>query len=233
MTDTEQEAIARLWREQFPMPAEKCGDHRRYDQLYNATDVRYAFTAGYLAHQQAVAQEREHLEGDSGSVPCPHCYDGGACLPGGCGVDGCERCGKPCPTCEGTHELDATTVAKQLAQRDHQLDALRRVVARTLACGQLEKLEATVDSTPMSHAEACGKCHQPTCVCPCTCDPEETGFGHAEGCPRAVWLAPSQTLDQERVKLEKAWEEGYWAAEQDNFKRLTPNPYTKPNQGER
>lgn len=36
---------------------------------------------------------------------CPDCHDGGACLPGGCGVLGCERCGKPCPTCGGSCEV--------------------------------------------------------------------------------------------------------------------------------
>lgn len=36
---------------------------------------------------------------------CPDCHDGGACLPGGCGVEGCERCGKPCPTCGGSCEV--------------------------------------------------------------------------------------------------------------------------------
>jgi hypothetical protein len=36
-----------------------------------------------------------------------------------------------------------------------------------------------------------------------------------------------------RAVAEKSYEDGYWAAEQDGFKRLTPNPYTKPNQGER
>ncbi len=38
---------------------------------------------------------------------CPDCYDGGACLPGGCGVPGCARCGKPCPTCNGSCEARA------------------------------------------------------------------------------------------------------------------------------
>ena len=36
---------------------------------------------------------------------CPDCVDGGACLPGGCGVAGCTRCGKPCPTCNGSCEV--------------------------------------------------------------------------------------------------------------------------------
>lgn len=36
---------------------------------------------------------------------CPDCYDGGACLPGGCGIEGCTRCGKMCPTCNGTCEV--------------------------------------------------------------------------------------------------------------------------------
>lgn len=36
---------------------------------------------------------------------CPDCHDGGACLPGGCGVEGCERCGKQCPTCGGSCEV--------------------------------------------------------------------------------------------------------------------------------
>jgi len=45
---------------------------------------------------------------DSDARECPDCYDGGACLPGGCGIDGCERCGKMCPTCNGSHELPAS-----------------------------------------------------------------------------------------------------------------------------
>ena len=36
---------------------------------------------------------------------CPDCADGGACLPGGCGIPGCLKCGKLCPTCKGTCEL--------------------------------------------------------------------------------------------------------------------------------
>lgn len=37
---------------------------------------------------------------------CPDCHDGSACLPGGCGVEGCERCGQACPTCGGSCEID-------------------------------------------------------------------------------------------------------------------------------
>lgn len=40
-----------------------------------------------------------------GTVRCPDCHDGGACLPGGCGVPGCTRCGKACPTCNGSCEV--------------------------------------------------------------------------------------------------------------------------------
>lgn len=46
-------------------------------------------------------------------IHCPDCYDGGACLPGGCGVDGCERCGKDCPTCGGSCEVMATKIVAQ------------------------------------------------------------------------------------------------------------------------
>lgn len=44
---------------------------------------------------------------ESPADACPHCYDGGACLPGGCGIDGCDRCGKLCPHCNGTCVLPA------------------------------------------------------------------------------------------------------------------------------
>ena len=40
---------------------------------------------------------------------CPDCYDGGACMPGGCGVDDCPRCGKVCPTCKGSCEIPRCT----------------------------------------------------------------------------------------------------------------------------
>jgi len=49
------------------------------------------------------------LDGDA--VECPDCYDGGACLPGGCGAPGCQRCGKPCPTCNGTHEVSRAALS--------------------------------------------------------------------------------------------------------------------------
>lgn len=52
MTDTEQEALKLAWLERAMGVSlrEASSSHRA------------AFTAGYLAHQQAVAQEREHLE---------------------------------------------------------------------------------------------------------------------------------------------------------------------------
>lgn len=47
----------------------------------------------------------DEIESTPGYGPCVHCSDGGACLPGGCGVPGCERCGKACPYCKGTCEV--------------------------------------------------------------------------------------------------------------------------------
>jgi hypothetical protein len=45
-----------------------------------------------------------------------------------------------------------------------------------------------------------------------------------EGTP----LEPDE-IEALRVLCEGAFEEGYAAAERDNFKRLSPNPYTKVN----
>lgn len=42
-------------------------------------------------------------------------------------------------TSEGLHSKAA--IAEQLAWRDQTIEALRRIITRTLACGQLEKLE--------------------------------------------------------------------------------------------
>jgi hypothetical protein len=46
---------------------------------------------------------------------CPACLDGGACMPGGCGVDGCKWCGKPCPRCGGTCEVPKPKAAQPSA----------------------------------------------------------------------------------------------------------------------
>jgi hypothetical protein len=50
---------------------------------------------------------------ENGTARCPDCYDGGACLPGGCGVPGCKRCGKLCPTCDGTCEVRPASESAQ------------------------------------------------------------------------------------------------------------------------
>ena len=47
-----------------------------------------------------------------GMMRCPDCHDGGACLPGGCGIDDCPRCGKPCPSCNGSCEVPDVVGAK-------------------------------------------------------------------------------------------------------------------------
>jgi hypothetical protein len=51
---------------------------------------------------------------ERGKAKCPDCYDGNACMPGGCGVPGCKNCGKPCPTCGGTCEV--TSLLAELGQ---------------------------------------------------------------------------------------------------------------------
>lgn len=43
-------------------------------------------------------------------------------------------------TAEALHSKAA--IAEQLAWRDQTIEALRRIIERTLACGQLEKLES-------------------------------------------------------------------------------------------
>lgn len=69
------------------------------------------------------------IESDNGvltaRLACPDCHDGGACLPGGCGVEGCERCGKPCPTCNGSCELDPAKLLARIAELETQLAELR------------------------------------------------------------------------------------------------------------
>lgn len=73
---------------------------RRFDQL-SAENVEAVVKPEELADLVRVYRLYREFE----TVPCPNCYDGGACLPGGCGAPGCERCGKMCPTCNGTCEI--------------------------------------------------------------------------------------------------------------------------------
>ncbi len=42
--------------------------------------------------------------------------------------------------------------------------------------------------------------------------------------------ANSHIVEALRAVAERTFEEGYWTAEQDKFKRLSPNPYTRPTQ---
>lgn len=65
------------------------------------TDYEHGW-ANELARFEPLVEE---VENTPGMKPCPDCYDGEACLPGGCGIDDCPWCGKPCPTCGGSCEV--------------------------------------------------------------------------------------------------------------------------------
>lgn len=60
---------------------------------------------------------------------CPDCVDGNACLPGGCGIEGCERCGKPCLTCNGSCEIDPRGLYKAARARVEELEAARKWIS--------------------------------------------------------------------------------------------------------
>lgn len=102
-----------------------------------------AFTAGYLAAQQAVAGERSKEPRPGPMYPPLHPWD----------LEPHYAAHVAAMTSEGLHSKAA--IAEQLAWRDQQLEALRRIVARTLACGQLEKLEDARDYL-VCHAERAG-----------------------------------------------------------------------------
>lgn len=88
------------------------------DSLYRMADNIERILAARAATGEAnggdVTDECEYAPGYG---PCGHCYDGSACLPGGCGVTNCKRCGEACPHCKGTCELPENQSTAKEADR--------------------------------------------------------------------------------------------------------------------
>jgi hypothetical protein len=93
-----------------------------------------------------IAELEDEDDALTARLACPDCHDGGACLPGGCGVEGCERCGKPCSTCNGSCDVEPAKLVARVKELEAEVVRVRDLinVDRTGLAATLNHVRAIV-----------------------------------------------------------------------------------------